>query len=214
MEWNGSYLGSYDSCIIRETIQRKPFDICLVNLLNMEFWCAVQRYTNVYPCIVDELLPVFGIKKLGTHSITIGGLLYILINVGKEPILLKDYDIQQSILPQILFKQTVQDLLVLKMLLGSGGMNNKDFVVVKGVPYIYHTCMYTGDPDTYNIPHLMRKKWFGDNLDAIGQSIMRLTRKTQRTHILRESIQAVINRIHPSFMWLDNLFITKIMRYE
>lgn len=82
--WDGSDLGSYPDDVI---IYEDAFD-------NIKYWkinvdgntelCMYRKYTNMFPCVVDELKPVFGVTKNGTHKIKIGASKYIITRLHQD----------------------------------------------------------------------------------------------------------------------------------
>nr|QBK84673.1 MAG: uncharacterized protein LCDPAC01_01540 [Pithovirus LCDPAC01] len=81
LQFDGSYLGTYgkdDICLVGPTkIKTKgnsyPKLFVLLRIRNEYTPCILEldRKRNSYACIVDEFKPIFGLKKIGTHSITL-----------------------------------------------------------------------------------------------------------------------------------------------
>lgn len=79
--WDGSHLGDFKTNIIDRKIKFENMNYFLLKL-NMNFdlkiLCRARRVYDKLPCIIDEIKPVFGIEKMGSHSIKIGKSLYVI----------------------------------------------------------------------------------------------------------------------------------------
>lgn len=81
LPWDGSYLGEFKTNIITKRIKFDNINFFLIKLninIDLVVLCRFIRSNNKIPCIIDEIKPIFGINKIGTHSIKIGKVLYII----------------------------------------------------------------------------------------------------------------------------------------
>lgn len=74
MKWDGSHLGAFSADIITSMsiITPRCFWVS-IEIDEKEYECVLQRdgVKKDYFCVVDEMKPVFGLKKLGTHTIVL-----------------------------------------------------------------------------------------------------------------------------------------------
>lgn len=78
-EWNGSHLGTYKKNIIDWKLETKRAKYCQLNINGKVLVCQIRNVKSHLPCIIDEIKPLFGISKLGTHDLYIGKTMYQII---------------------------------------------------------------------------------------------------------------------------------------
>jgi hypothetical protein len=208
LDWNGSWLGTYTDSIVIKTVKAYPFSICYIyieGLMETGTWVAKHQSKSAYPCIIDEIKTVFGMVKIGTHSITIKGKLYIIYNTMGPPMLLSN--IQYSVTPEM--KLQVQDTFVFRMIVGLNCNFESSICIVGGVPTSYRNRIDVNSDDGGAISNLMLNKWF---TDSMRDSIKRMIAPSSRTWTARQRIQAVINRIDPQLIWIDNVIFDQMMK--
>jgi hypothetical protein len=81
MEWDGSYLGSFSKDIIRDHIYFHRIKVVRLRIKKKKYIGFIRQVKSKILCIYDELKPIFGIPKMGTHSLHISGKLYIICHV-------------------------------------------------------------------------------------------------------------------------------------
>lgn len=83
LKWDGSHLGEYKTSIIKSNFvisltdvnsgTKKPvlFTVIALELFPLQrvIPAIIMKYTNDVPLIIDELKPLFGLKKTGTHTL-------------------------------------------------------------------------------------------------------------------------------------------------
>jgi hypothetical protein len=76
--WDGTHLGkvSVTSITGRAISQDNTYWSLVID--GYRATCLVKNFTTTFPIIVDELKPVFGLHKLGTHTVDVEGKRYIL----------------------------------------------------------------------------------------------------------------------------------------
>src|SRR5579872_4194413 len=82
--WDGSFLGLYPRTIIVSSTVVAKLTYWHLNLDGREIRVAARAVKDAFPCIVDELKTIFGLQKIGTHLIKVGGRLYLLIRVTEH----------------------------------------------------------------------------------------------------------------------------------
>jgi hypothetical protein len=82
--WDGSDLGSYPDDIIVYEDAHDNVKYWKITIGNRTEVCMYRKYTNMFPCVVDELKPFFGLTKNGTHKIKIGSTRYIITRLHQD----------------------------------------------------------------------------------------------------------------------------------
>jgi len=84
-KWDGSNLGKFSKEIIvsRNECGAVSVKYCILNIQGVKIACSIRKYKGgdhgtKALAIIDELKPLFGVKKIGSHIITIGESLYII----------------------------------------------------------------------------------------------------------------------------------------
>ena len=82
LKWDGCYLGKYENNIILAKEKHKNCYFFIIRLeIDNEKYIIPCRYIKTkdkFANIVDELKPIFGLKKIGSHSLIISNKLYII----------------------------------------------------------------------------------------------------------------------------------------
>lgn len=89
LPWDSSCLGTFPKTIITfhwNTEGTKYYGLSLpLGWLNDQpsgtIFCTMTRTKDVLPCIIEDIKPLFGIKKRGIHRITIGSYQYLIYYV-------------------------------------------------------------------------------------------------------------------------------------
>jgi len=83
-KWDGSELKGFTEEFILEKIHTKEYEYWVLEFRG-ERTIALIRKTKCYtPCLVDELKPIFGLTKLGTHYSKSGALYIIFIRARSD----------------------------------------------------------------------------------------------------------------------------------
>lgn len=78
-KWNGTHLGEINIYNIIDFRVDGSIVYWKIRLYGHETICIVRKCKTNNPCVIDELKSIFGLKKLGTHSVSYLGDTYILI---------------------------------------------------------------------------------------------------------------------------------------
>jgi hypothetical protein len=82
--WNGTYLGRIsDQNILRSNVEGN-FEFWHIEIDGYQTICMIRKTKNYTPCLVDELKPIFGLSKLGTHYVNYGNCYIILIQARTD----------------------------------------------------------------------------------------------------------------------------------
>jgi len=75
--WDGSFLGEFDETVIKN-ISRRANEMYMILEIHEQVLCVVfEQLKDLLPCVIDNLKPIFGIHKRGTHHIKIGKSRYL-----------------------------------------------------------------------------------------------------------------------------------------
>ena len=90
LEWDGSFLGHFPTSSISYTLKCTNVGIsyCRLNLKGAEIFCSIRKFNKdsdmeMLP-IIDEIKPLFNLRKIGSHLIKIALTMYIIYNVKVE----------------------------------------------------------------------------------------------------------------------------------
>lgn len=181
--------------------------------------CIVKSSKNSLSCLADELKPVFGLPKLGTHWCRLNAKTYILVKCNrttegyiKEEITLNMIDVSTSLL-----KLQIQEVFAFRELLGVTCSFESSIVIREGKSGYYpisfqEPSMATGDSKV--IPFTILDKWFDDtSMDIVVKRLCRINnieRLSTVLHELRNQIEYIIERVDRRMITYKNCIINRI----
>src|SRR5690349_13730909 len=72
--WDGTYYGElYQHQIVFVCEDNEKYPVYFISFSDKNYFCSIQSSTDAYPCIIDEACPLFGLDKLGSHTVTYNG---------------------------------------------------------------------------------------------------------------------------------------------
>jgi len=195
------------------------------NVNNPFINCIVRNSKNTVSCLIDELKPIFGLSKVGTHWCNQGGKIKILIRCIqtsdghiKEEITLNNLNTlicDKS--PPLLLTMQVQEIFTFRELLGVSCSYDSSVILREGggsyypISY-YEPGMLTDDKKV--IPVTILDHWFEDtSIDEVVQRILKIRRLDQLAqvlHDLREQIDEVIERVDRNTVIHKSCIINRI----
>lgn len=205
LPWDGSNLGDIDKLILLERAG-KPLNFLLLNLSGLARWVTYHRNKNLLPCIIDEIAPFFGIKKVGTHSAFYKGYRIIIYDTPGV------YNDISQISPELLtkeLKQKIQDVMVFRVFTGLY-LNNHKNIIIKDhqlCPYNNRISLKLSDVSRISLTSML--EWF---VDDIGDSKLRMGIDEDDIIHLRVKIEGVILRIDKELIFYENYIIQLINR--
>lgn len=169
--------------------------------------CMVKtsKSKNPIPCLIDELKPVFGLQKLGTHWCRFKGKVKILIRCVlneeghiKEEINLNMIDVVSSLL-----KMQIQEIFAFRELLGITCSYTSSIILRDSRDgSVYPVSFYEPNMvfDQKVIPVTVLEKWFDDDMtiDMTVQRLMKIRDINQIgvvLHNIRNKIEETIERV-------------------
>lgn len=154
-------------------------------------------------CLIDELKPIFGLPKLGTHRCKQGGKDRILIRCP-----IKNNQIQDEMTlnmlenPSGIMKLQVQEIFAFRELLGVTCSYESSILIRKGTNNTYPISFYEPGMKTTNdktTPFNVLDKWFEDtSIDEVVKRLLKIKsidRMGVVLHDLRTKIENVIERV-------------------
>lgn len=218
LTWDGSYLGSL--CKKNITISKVGKEV-LWTFTYKESKCQAFAVSNkgMFPCIVDELKPIFGLSKVGTHSARVGGKIFILrkplLIDGKvcQDILLSDKEVK--ICP-LLAKQ-IRDIFAFRFIMCVSTSFNR-YIHIRKEPKKWSRAVSYNE-SSFNIregaslTQTVLKKWFSRvDLDTVVKGILNPKGEDMVKVIARyrNSISEVILRVDKELILLEDEIIHRI----
>jgi hypothetical protein len=187
--------------------------------------CVVRNSKNSVPCLIDELKPIFGLSKIGTHWCKQGGKIRILIQCLQTP----DGHVKEEITlnnlntiipdkpPPLLLIMQIQEIFTFREILGVSCSYDSSIILREGGGSYYPISYY--DPgmltdDKKVIPGTILDHWFEDtSIDEVVQRILKIRRIDQLAqvlHDLREKIDEVIVRVDRNTVMYKSSIINRI----
>jgi len=217
LTWDGSFLGEYSSSILGPKIATNKG----LTLRTIETECfrttgclKCPRNTSI-PCILDELKTCFGLPKIGTHRIRIGGRMYIMYHNQ-----LSDWRLDKLSKSQLekIDKRKMQRLIAFRFLLSIPNPQNSSFVLHPSSGEIYsfnepktHLGEHTVDPTEGFINYWFEETDFRENILSI------LPKSAEESianflYSFRQQIEKVLERVDSDYVWLASYLVEKITK--
>lgn len=182
--------------------------------------CIVRSTKCSLGCLVDELKPVFGLPKLGTHWCRLGNKVYILIRCVKNT----DGSIKEELTLNMLGSSSsslltlqIQEIFAFRELLGVTCSYESSIIIREGKAGPYPISFYEPNmatEDTKVIPFTVLEKWFVDtSMDEVVKRLCRvnnINRLPTVLHELRTSIEEVIDRVDRRAITYKNCIVNRI----
>ena len=230
-KWDGSYLGQYTKSVIDWKLETKRSKYCQLNIDGEVTICEIKSVKSHIPCVVDEIKPYFGLKKLGTHDLHIGKTLYQIIKATLPSLggLQEDYRLDEIVkihggaqnLPEELISQ-VRKIYIFRNILGISQSFDRS-IRIRLEDNVMIPISFTEnkmEPDINKpISKVAIKKWFDGNDMIIPDilfemlSIDDVNEIEYTIPIIRSEIDKVIKRIDRNLVILNSLLTRNIQKY-
>lgn len=240
MQWDGSFIGEFDTNIIIKNILDMQGD----NYFFLNFGkIVICRYTKTFKncyfeCIVDEIKPIFNINKTGTHSIKIGKLYYIIFktkikksNDGfkinwETPLFFLDKN--SELFKNDQFIHTVRMMIAFKEIIGMRRdimkkicvKNEKKMILITKNESNYNSCLSES-----LIPIKIFENWFPEKdlsdyvklmcnaIDKITDDGIEYKESFEILFSIRNKVSNVINRIDNKYIQFCDFIINNCNKY-
>lgn len=227
LPWDGTHLGTItdDNILTRFTVDTFNYwqlEICDV--------CTTTMYRSIKsfePCIIDEAKLLFGLPKLGTHSVKYKRKLYILIcvemkddNTVVRELLLSQID--DSYIDNEVFTQLVRETYVFRDTFAISKTYDS-LISCRQMPMFDGTYLQPfslieskiSENNTCILPGTVMRKWFDeDNMpEHVLQSMLKVrTRLDLQRAIsrIRTGLRCIIKRIDPEYTYIDIIVIRRL----
>lgn len=194
---------------------------------NVGQWVAVKPLKNMLPIIIDELKPLFGLTKIGTHIATVSGHNYIIFRQNEQ--YQKDVrpfrDLRLSEAPRDmtnngLFRQLVQYTYCFRMIIGVTCCFDRNIVIRK--QNNWDMPISTGENNVNFQKHRISKttlnKWYGEvRPDFVLQTMLNLDESSPEEvsatlSKLRSKIEATIMRVDKNEIWMSAYVMERVQK--
>lgn len=226
INWSGSHLGTFK---VQEINDKTVIgDLCLWTITrgDVKFTAHVRCCKDQFPCIADELKPIFGLMKLGTHMLCIGSKSYLLIKPGNY----QDHPLPSVDLDTALLIKQVRSIYTFRYLIGINTSQDSHLRLCKRngfplIPISYRDSDLTSDKhskkaEANSLSQTVMKRWF--NGCELGTSVCSMVNWDQKSSLeanakavlimkFRGQIEAVITRVNREFIWLAVFIIDRIL---
>lgn len=166
--------------------------------------CIIRTSRASLPCLIDELKPVFGLQKLGTHWCRHGGKTMILIKTVKTPdgYIKEEISLNMIDVSTPLLTLQIQEIFAFRELLGVTRSYESSIIIREGQRRCYPISFNEPNMATIDmkvIPFTVLEKWFKDtSIDAVVKRLCRIhtiDRIGIVLHDLRTKIDDIIERV-------------------
>lgn len=182
--------------------------------------CIVRSCKNTTSCLIDELKPIFGLKKLGTHWCKINNRFKLLI----KPVTNKDGYIQEELKLNLcnfpirkLLKLQIQEIFVFRELLGVTCTYESSIILREGANQIYPMSFYEPNMslnDTKILPCKILEKWFNHtSVDTVVKRLLKIHNiynMASTLHDLRTKIEETIERVDRQNIGYKSIILNRI----
>lgn len=227
-KWDGSYLGEYDRDIIEWELKTKRGKYCQLTINEVPVIAQIRTIKSSLPCIIDEIKPLFGLVKMGSHHLYLGKTMYQIIKplVFKSGGLQEDYRLDEILsqyqksenLPED-FVKNVQKTYMFRNVLGIP-QNFDRSINVRIDNNIMHPISFTEsrmEPHNYKpLSKAAIKRWFNNNddsLDILLRDMLNIEEENDfeiKMPMLRIDIDNIISRINREYVMFTAFIITNI----
>lgn len=171
--WDGSNVTNFiENVIIQEGKYNKRKYWKIIKGDDYEI-CLVKTSPNTFPCLIDELKPVFNLEKIGTHWFKFKSKTMILLRlINKDNTVLEELTLDKIklSLDKIKFNKylqhEVQKIFIFRELLGMTANFEKSIILRNKGLYIKPISFNDTNMAPYSegkvIPETIIKKWFND----------------------------------------------------
>lgn len=231
-KWDGSNLLYFSKrhiiCEFKD--EKTKLKYWAINYCNNQTICIIKSAKNVAPCIYDELMPLFGLSKMGTHYVILGVKIFILYRV--QTIAYNQYipelflsNLTKQNFHSICYQQ-IRKIYVVRDLIGVTHTTDSDIIVrfLNGtIPYFISMKTYgiIGDQIIEStISETCKNKWFIENGEEISvrqiyKDLFTEIKSSEDIHnyitSLSIKIDHIIERIDKNLCYIQTLICKRIL---
>ena len=191
--WDGTFIGEIDKDKIIKESKLDKYDV--IELINDELMIVTKYKTNI-PLILDELKPLFNIKKLGRNSAMLKGKKVILTKITKDcKIFNSEEFFEEDIRLSYYFRYMV------------GLIQNTDKTLIISDRYITSFKEDNIDFNKSDLTKVCFKKWFENDWYDIKEMTLDLTKNKM---LFKFKLDEVIMRIDDEYLYLSFKIIDRM----
>ena len=193
----------------------------------------VKSSSHTFACLVDELKPVFGLEKVGTHWVKLHGKIYILFkpekdrrNVIIEELTLNEYkkdkndenDKNHEYKYDKNFEREVRKIFLFREIIGVPRNTEKNIILrIKGLyvqPISFYEANLNPRVDGKVLSNIILDRWFKDvDLDKAVSELFQITSIEQINDILlplEQKLREIIERTDPSSVMFVGEILSRV----
>ena len=181
--------------------------------------CIIRSCKSSIPCLIDELKPVFGLQKMGTHWCKQAGKNKILIKCVKTPegYIKEEITLNQVEVITFLLKLQVQEIFAFRELLGVTCSYGSSIIVRETRNNVYPISFYEPNMLTVDkkiIPFTVLDKWFEDtSIDIVVKRLCKIHKIENLgtvLHNFRNKIEKIIERVDRNAITYKSCIMNRI----
>lgn len=166
--------------------------------------CMVRSCKNSISCLIDELKPVFGLPKVGTHWFKQGAKMKMLLKCvkTKEGYIKEEITLNKINIYTSLMMLQIQEIFTFRELLGITCSYESSIVIREMRKNVYPLSFYEPNmtiDDRKVIPFTILDKWFlGTSMDEVVKRLLKINkidRIGEVLHNIRGKIEKTIERV-------------------
>lgn len=231
--WDGSFLGDYSRKIVKRYFVHRGIKMMELEITGVRTICSYNSSFKTISCIFDEIREYFGLEKMGTHMIRIGGLKYTIYRikskkkdgklVPREIIYLSEISKKSEILKEPDFIEGVRKIFTVKDLcLMSPNSEGKILVYKRNgkhypVSYVNHVIPDDSQKSNSILSLTTVNNWFNDEDDYFKCMKSCLSFSDVEYDIPlcssghNDEMKKIIKRIDETYYWYSNAVAERIL---
>jgi len=232
LKWDNTHLGIYEENVIIGVLNHNDIIYHSIRINNGIIYCIAVKTKNLFPCIVEDIKDIFGIKRRGIHQIKLGLNDYILYYVpvstyseiiNETPLSHLDRNHELRIDKE--FSNNVRKLLAFNDILSLSDTSEKNIIIRKDENNIFIpigtniiTTSIIKGKDHSVLPNAIFTKWFGEKFmisNIIYEMISNKNHKTLSMLIgdIRTEINKIIYKYDSDYIWYSCFIIERLSNH-
>lgn len=225
--WDGTLLPHTGIIIAEQKIWGRKYVRILFPDIG-EIYAIIERIglnqsQRLLPCIIDEIKPLFGLGKIGTHLVRIGKTYWLIlhpdINTNGEVILdlsLSEIE-KRGLLTDTIIRETIAIFLFHDIIFTSS--THEDDIIIKEINGTLHAYDFKNKKVKFNeTNHLSQKincKWLNgcDRAAIVKEMIGYNGDQAAFLSEFSSKLENIINRLDRSYIWFNNSIICRLRQY-
>lgn len=215
LEWNGSNIGDITPYLIslNAPLPGKIGSKLTFKVNNEITTCYAFLYKNDVPLIIDEIKPIFGLKKIGRHKCILNKKRLLIAKIEHE-----DENVFNNMEHKYDIKE-IQNIIVFRYIMGL--ISRGSFIWYRNETELisYKDVTISFEKKSSNITKLLLNKWFNKNINNVSSTMLRLSNNSkvmstktfsQRNSLIVLRIKKIVNSINPKYIYVCNDILTRM----